>query len=129
MSEMEIVQNLVTKLTDSLTHLSTVYGPKAIDLTLTVYRADGARHLIFAVAGVLACMFLYSLRKKLWIFAESNPYEEGPLKCFGVGGLLVLSVVPASLALELFNVYYWLAVFGYPEILIAYETLEAAGLM
>ena len=127
-SEMEIVQSLVTKLTESLSNLATVYGPKAVDLTLAVYRVEALQQIAYGVLGLLVFASLYGFLKIVWAKTKEEQQKD-EIRVAVIFVSFLFSVIPLIMVLELFNIYHWMAIFGYPEILIAYKTLEAAGLM
>lgn len=125
------LSSVLATVTQSLVDATKEYGPDAVELGLFVYRMEAVQKLVLAsVVSVVLVVFW-----KMWIkWAKtcrdwSNPDYGFPR---GIAGL-ILSFVTVPLLIEgvgsLFSPFYWVAAFGYPEVLVAYKALEAAGLM
>lgn len=124
----QVMANAAQSLSDSVKQ----YGPDAVELGLTVYRISAVQQV---ATGMLALAFgvgLFVWAKLLLKWErESNrsPYDF-PL----CGFLFVISTIcgvyfTGAAFYNLMDVYNWAALFGCPEVLIAYKALVAAGLM
>jgi len=125
------LSSVLATVTQSLVDATKEYGPDAVELGLFVYRMEATQKLILAsVISVVLIIFL-----KIWIkWAKSCKDWSDPNQGFPrgfAGVVLTLITVPlvVEVILDLFNPFYWVAAFGYPEVLVAYKALEAAGLM
>jgi len=109
------------------------YGPDAVDLALMAYRVDAAQSMVAGIGGVALAFVSVVGLSKLWAATqdEDGDFSEGKslARVFGSIAGVALGVVGIGGATNLFSVTGWLAVFGYPELLIATKALQAAGLL
>ena len=125
------LSSVLAEVTTAMVEATKEYGPEAVDLALLVYRLDAAASLLLAtVVVVSAIIFMLTFFKSL---AKHFPDGEEPtlaahfavgvigVPFFGIGGLSYLD--------DVLNVFYWAALFGYPEVMVAYKALVAAGMM
>ena len=113
----------------------TEYGPEAVDLGLMVYRLEGIREVSL---GVIFSVFTFVAHYKLFKFTvktvwpwlrEAPPREDRSWVVVPIITASLFLIFPLGAATRVFSVYHWAAALGYPEVLIAYKALQAAGLM
>lgn len=125
------LSSVLATVTQSLVDATKEYGPDAVELGLFVYRMEAVQKLVLAfVISVVLIIFW-----KMWIkWAKTCRDWTDPDFGFPRGAaalILTFATVPlvVEVIFDLFNAFYWVAAFGYPEVLVAYKALEAAGLM
>lgn len=127
--------NVVTQLSE----LTAEHGEKAVDLALWAYQVEAARELavsgVFGVGLVAAAVYCGRLAYGRFVYAgrdeTSRSAGEGAVFvgvvlsiAAGIGG-----AIGAMITAGLLSPTRWLAAFGHPELLIATNTLKAAGLL
>lgn len=122
---MEQLDDLLTRSLVAIEQAVQEHGGEIVDLTLFLSKLEAWREIALPMAGFLICcaIFYFCLRKKTRELIAEEAAEW----------VYVLLPIPA-IALIVFlsamsNFYAWAAIFGYPEVYIAYKTLVAAGLM
>lgn len=124
----QIMSNAAQAMSDAVKQ----YGPDAVELGLVVYRISALQEIVIGLGlFFLGIGFLIWGRFFVkWERTSNRSTYEPPLYGFCAALVLIVGVVCSVVSLgDLFNVYNWAALFGYPEILITYKALVAAGLM
>lgn len=132
-----IIQNtfgqVMTNAAQAMSEAVKQYGPDAVELGLVVYRISALQQILLGVVFVGLFVVLIVLSK--WVHNLGVVYSNaGGYDPFKYQMLTVLIAGSAGCSVIfgvrlLLNVYSWAALLGYPEILIAYKALVAAGLM
>lgn len=125
------LSSVLATVTQSLVDATKQYGPDAVELGLFVHRMEAVWQLLIAVVVSITLIIFW----KMWVKWAKTCKDWGDTdQGFprGVAGvLLATATVPlvVHMSFDLLNPFYWVAAFGYPEVLVAYKALEAAGLM
>ena len=133
-----IIQNtfgqVMTNAAQAMSDAVKQYGPDAVELGLVVYRISALQEIVMGLGLLIICVgllvwfrFLIKWQKEASLTASCADFPVyGAAAVFvfmgGVGCFF-------SMVGFLSNVYNWAALFGYPEVLITYKALVAAGLM
>jgi len=142
-----IIQNtfgqVMTNAAQAMSDAVKQYGPDAVELGLVVYRISALQEIVIGflllIGAIVFGLAAKSLVKKGKAYSKEvvsscryngdkhgDPfvfYTPAGFTLFGGGVLLWWGLSFLS------NMYNWAALLGYPEVLITYKALVAAGLM
>lgn len=108
------------------------YGPDAVDLALAVYKVEGIKGTAVASIAFLfaiGIIYLTVIFLKFCIKLFKGGDEEAAVLSALFGSCILALAVVICLGICVSKAYHIAAAFGYPEILIVYKALSAAGLM
>lgn len=112
----------------SMSEAVTTHGPQAVELGLFVYRLEGLKVIGLGLLALALSVGLVVGLYKNHHAQTKDKWSEGAIFLqLALYVLLVLSNLAA--VAQLSSVYHWAAALGYPEVLIAYKALQAAGIM
>lgn len=110
------------------------YGPQAADMALLAYRVQAAQNLAESLIGLALVFFVQMGIFKIWwpyvatLDVDSSDRSGLRWTPTVIIGLISMFIFFGALS-NLIYVPYWLALLGYPEVLIAIKALAAANLM
>lgn len=106
------------------------HGPAVVDLTLLAYRVEAAQLIILGIAVLIPFLFVKRAWVRICSYNETLDYLDKGHPIFGfVLALFIYTICALMVAVPAFNVVNFMAVFGYPEIMIATQALKAGGLL
>jgi len=133
-----IIQNtfgqIMTNAAQAMSDAVKQYGPDAVELGLFIYRISALQEIVMGFGLLVLCvgLLIWSRFFVKWQREESRTSHYTEFPAYGVAAALTfVGGVSCFFPMVGFlsNVYNWAALLGYPEVLIAYKALVAAGLM
>ena len=133
MADVDAVANtfaeIANRAMDAVSVATTTYGPDAVALGLAVYRVHAANVITVGILCVITAVVIAIAVYKFSKYINDNGVEEeGVVIIIFFGGFVAVAIGVLGI-LRLLNIYYWVALFGYPELLVARDALAAAGLL
>ena len=133
-----IIQNtfgqVMTNAAQAMSDAVKQYGPDAVELGLVVYRISALQEIVIGL-GLLILgtgLLIWGRFFVKWqlVVNQTSGDRDFPAHGFAAFFILLAGTISTLGSFgNLFNVYNWAALFGYPEVLITYKALVAAGLM
>jgi len=126
--EKQFIETAAKEVAMALKDAAAEYGPQALDMLTLVYRMSALQSIIVGIVFAITSLAIFRVAFKVKALLAQHNGDGAEYVPFAIGcGLAGIFAVTAIA--HIVDIYNWAAIFGYPEVLIAYKALVAAGLM